>query len=149
MKKLNLLLFLFLTLILSAVSEIRVVITWDFGSQLLLDEKLVLTGRTSALEALKQVAQVETAYGGGFVKGINGTRSEFMGAASSKKDWFVFINGILANTGALDYTLQPGDIEQWDFHTWTFQRSVPAITGGFPQPFAGGFAGRTRPACIQ
>jgi hypothetical protein len=161
-KKLNLLLLLFLLVIPCACSSppppppgsvadaaaVQVVVTRDFGRETILDEKVILSVPTSALEALKQVAQVETAYGGGFVRGINGTSSQFRGAASSKKDWFVFINGMLANTGALDYTLQTGDIMQWDYHTWSFHQSVPAITGSFPQPFSGGYAGQIRPASI-
>jgi hypothetical protein len=158
-KKLNLLLLSFIFVFVCACSspptgstagihEVRIAVTRDFGSEVLLEKKLALSSPASALDALKQVARVETAYGGGFVRGINGLESEFKGPASSRKDWFIYINGMLANTGALDYTLQAGDTEQWDYHTWSFQQTVPAITGSFPQPFSGGYAGKTRPVYI-
>lgn len=126
----------------------RVAVTRDFGNTLLLDKTLDLPEQCNALEALQSAAQVQTAYGGGFVKDINGLKSGGKNSSSSKQDWFVFINGLLANTGALDYALNPGDIQQWDFHTWSFQQMVPAVTGHFPRPFIQGYGGKTRPTVI-
>ena len=44
--------------------------------------------------------------------------------------------------------LQPGDIEQWDFRSWSYSQFVPAMIGSFPQPFVSGFEGNTRPTVI-
>jgi hypothetical protein len=128
--------------------NVRAVITRDFGKEVLSDKTLDLPEKSSAMEALSGVAQIETAYNGGFVKGIDGINSKYQGAASAKQDWFVFINGMLANTGALDYSLHTGDIEQWDFHTWSFHQSIPAVIGHFPQPFKQGYSGQVRPTLI-
>jgi hypothetical protein len=157
-KPVHLLLLFLLVFILSACSsplnnasgvlQTRVVVTRDFGKTVILDETTDLPPDSNALKALQGVTRVETAYSGGFVRGINGLKSEYKNTASLKQDWFVFINGLLANTGALDYTLQPGDIQQWDFHTWSFQQMVPAIIGHFPLPLTQGYEGKTRPAVI-
>jgi len=100
------------------------------------------------MDALKQVAEVETAYGGGFVNAINGVHSGYTGGHTSREDWFISINGITTNTGALDYTLHPGDTEHWDFHDWSFHQFVPALIGDFPEPFLHGYGGVAYPTVI-
>jgi hypothetical protein len=97
---------------------------------------------------LKKVAEVETAYGGGFVNAINGISSGFTGTQQTMTDWFVYINGIQARTGALDYALNNGDIQHWDFHAWGFRQSIPAIIGDFPEPFGHGYGGKISPTII-
>jgi hypothetical protein len=89
------------------------------------------------------VAEVETAYGGGFVKGINGVSSK-----ASGQDWFIYVNGVQTNVGAADYTLSDGDVERWDFHSWRFRQFTPAIVADYPEPFLHGYEGRVRPTVI-
>jgi hypothetical protein len=127
---------------------VRVVVTQDFGSDLILDKSITVSNGSNAMDALKQVAEIETAYGGGFVNGINGTRSQYPGSHSAKKDWFIIANGILTNTSALDYTLHDGDVERWDFHDWSFRHFIPAIIGHFPEPFLHGYEGYVRPTVV-
>jgi hypothetical protein len=125
----------------------RVIITQDFGSELLLDEPVILNSGASALDALERVANVETKYGGGFIEAINGVRSEYS-QATVKKDWFFYVNGMSANVGLMDYELSEGDIEHWDFHDWSFHAFIPAIIGDFPQPFVGGYQGKNLPTVV-
>jgi hypothetical protein len=113
--------------------EATVVVTRDFGKELILEEEVELEPGTNAMAALQAVADVETKYGGGFVQAINGISSEYEGG--SQRDWFYYINGIALNLGAQDYTLQDGDVEHWDFRHWSYLQFVPAIIGDFPQPF--------------
>ncbi len=122
---------------------VRVVVTRDFGGEIMSDETLKVPPGTSAMAALKQVTEVETAYGGGFVSAINGVRS-----GDDKGDWFISVNGIMANGGALAYTLRDGDIQRWDFHDWSFRMFIPAIMGDFPEPLAHGYGGQVRPTLI-
>ncbi|MCD6453500.1 MAG: DUF4430 domain-containing protein [Dehalococcoidales bacterium] len=129
-------------------SQARVVVTLDFGRQVVLDKLAAIGSNTSAMEALREVAEVETAYGGGFVNAINGIRSEYSGSHASRNDWFVYFNGILSNVGALDYRLLPGDIEHWDFRDWSFRQSVSAIIGDFPEPLLHGYGGVVYPTII-
>lgn len=128
-----------------ASKPVRVVATLDFGSQVVLDKYVLPKKGESALEVLQRVAEVETKYGRGFVVGINGIRSRY---PKERKDWFYYVNGILAKVGAGGYKLCPGDVEHWDFHEWGFNAFIPAIIGSFPQPFLSGYGGRTRPTVI-
>jgi len=127
---------------------VRVLATRDFGRELMLDKTVEVPSGTSAMAALMQVAEVETSYGGGFVDAINGVCSGFTGSQSTKMDWFIYINGIQSNTGALDYELRDGDIQHWDFHDWSFRQFTPAIIGEFPEPFLHGYGGVIYPTII-
>jgi hypothetical protein len=129
-------------------SGMRLIISRDFGQTILLDRKMEIQPRSNALSVLQQAARVETGYGGGFVESIDDLRSGYSGSKTNKQDWFYTVNGLAANTGALDYPLQPGDIEQWDFHNWSFRQLLPAMIGHFPQPFSGGVRGRVFPTRI-
>ena len=122
--------------------EVRVIVTQDFGSEVMLEKFVTLSEGSTAMDALQEAATVETQYGGGFVKAINGVASE------AHKDWVFYINGISANKGALDYELHDGDIEHWDFRDWSFHQFVPAIIGDFPQPFSGGYGGEVLPTIV-
>jgi hypothetical protein len=127
---------------------VRVVVSKDFGQQILLDRELEMPVGSSSMAALKQVAEVETAYGGGFVNSINGFSSEFTGGQEKQYDWLVYFNGIQSNAGALDYTMHHGDVQRWDFHHWNFRIFIPAIIGDFPEPFLHGYRGQVKPTVI-
>lgn len=129
-------------------SSVKVVVTRDFGKQILVEQTVIIGEDTTAMDALRQIAKVNTKYGGGFVSAINGIGSEYEGSSNSKKDWFFYINGISSIVGANDYVLRGGDIEHWDFRDWSYHEFVPAIVGDFPQPFLSGFQGKVRPTII-
>jgi len=125
--------------------DTKIVVTQDFGSNLILDKWTALTDSESALDVLQRSTELETAYGGGFITGINGVTSEY---PSQKKDWFFYINGILSNRGGGSYILNPGDIQHWDLRSWTGTGQVSAIIGDFPEPFLHGYAGNISPTII-
>lgn len=127
---------------------VKIAVTQNFGEKLIFEQSLNIKENTSALDALKQVAPVETSYGGGFVSGINGIRSRYAGGVTAREDWFFYVNGLISNVGASDYVLQPGDTEQWDFHSWSLHSFTPAVIGHFPEPFLHGYSGKTRPTVI-
>jgi len=122
--------------------SIHIVVTSDYGREILVEQTLPYSPNLNALAALQQVASIETAYGGGFVKGINGLSSSYHKSSSGRDDWFFYINGMMSNTGALDYNLHNGDTEYWDFHDWSFQKFNPAVIGLLPEPFLHGFRGQ-------
>jgi hypothetical protein len=124
------------------------VITRDFGRTLLADKIVEINQRSDALSALKQAAQVETGYGGGFVNGIDGLRTGHSIGGTQKEDWFYYVNGLAANIGAADYPLSGGDIQQWDFHSWSFRHLIPAMIGHFPEPFKSGCGQKTFPTLV-
>src|SRR6266487_1304067 len=117
-------------------------ITRDRGQHVLAVDR-VKAGQT-AMQALQQTVKVKTSYGGRFVQSIDG----FSGDRSGQRDWFYFVNGYEADSGAADYTLHPGDIEWWDYRSWKHAIHVPVVVGAFPEPFLHGYAGKTRDAAI-
>lgn len=124
-----------------------VVVTKDFGKELILAEEIELKEGTDAMTALQAVAEVETKYGGGFVQAINGLSSEYK-EDNKKRDWLYFINGISLSLGAKDYSLRDGDVEHWDFRDWSYQPMIPAIIGAFPQPYLSGIRGEAKPTAV-
>jgi hypothetical protein len=125
-------------------STATVVVTRDFGQELILAEEINIGDDTNAMTALKAVAEVETKYGGGFVKAIEGLSSE----ESNHLDWLYYINGISLSLGAKDYRLRDGDTEHWDLRDWSYLQFVPAIIGDFPQPFLSGIKGEVKPTAV-
>jgi hypothetical protein len=118
-------------------------VTRDEGRQVLI-VKQVPSGLT-AMQALERVAKVDTRYGGRFVESIDGVS----GSLSKQRDWFYFVNGIEADRGASEYRLHPGDLEWWDYRSWSNGREhVPVVVGAFPEPFLHGYGGKKRPAVV-
>ena len=115
-----------------------VLVTRDFGSQLVIEENVDFKEGLTAMDALQQVAEVETKYGGGFVDAINSIGPGNEESNGQKKDWLFYMNGISVKTGAEGYVLYEGDIEHWDFREWSFRQFIPAIIGEFPEPFLHG-----------
>jgi len=126
----------------------RLVVSRDFGHTVILDTVIAVDDGTTALEALAQHASLETAYGGGFVKSIEGITSGYMSQPVTRKDWFLYVNGILTNTGGLAYRINSGDTIHWYYRDWTFRQSVSSIIGDFPEPFLHGYNGNTAPNVV-
>jgi len=121
---------------------VRILVTTGFGANNLVDVVAGIDADTSAMEALESVAATETSYGGGFVESINGVDG------TGKSDWFYYVNGLTAKTGAADYVLRSGDIEHWDLHSWSSYRGLSAVMGCFPWAFANGYGGERRPSVV-
>ena len=125
------------------IDHVRVVVTTDFGAERLVDETLPLEPGMTALDALSHVADVETAYGGGFVAAINGIGTDGEQAAAARGDWFYFMNGFLAKQSAGQYLLRAGEVEHWDYRGWAFRSMVSATVQSFPTGLAMGYDGTT------
>jgi hypothetical protein len=128
----------------AAEGEATLWVTRDGGAEVLV-ETTVPAGLT-AMQALRQEADVETSYGGRFVDAIEGVA----GDAGAKRDWFFFVNGIEADRGAAEYRLRAGDVLWWDYRSWAGEEMrKPVVVGSFPQPFLSGYAGRRRTAVVR
>jgi hypothetical protein len=125
-------------------STATVVVTRDFGRELVLERETVIEPGTSAMEALQAVAEVATKYGGRFISSIRG----IAGGNGGTEDWFIYINGIAANVGAGDIVLRAGDVEHWDFRDWSYRQFIPAIIGDYPQPFRSGSGADALPTLV-
>ena len=125
--------------------EVHIVITKNFGKELIQEDAISVSYGTSALEALESVAKVETKYGGKFVVSIKNIKSEY---PEKKYDWFFYVNGFLAKEGGGSYILTAGDSIQWDYHNWEYQYHQSAIIGDYPMHFVKGYDGKISPTII-
>jgi Domain of unknown function (DUF4430) len=94
------------------------------------------------MQALDRVAAVKTRYGGRYVRSVDGVDEQ------GRRSWFFYVNGYLADRGAADYRLGPGDVEWWDFRAWRDPAQDPVVVGAFPEPFLHGYDGKRRPAVV-
>ena len=121
--------------------------TRDFGHQRLgpIAVREQVRDSDTAMRFLASERKVTTRYGGGFVQSIDG----LSGSKQGQHDWFYYVNGAEASTGAADFKLSPGDVEQWDFHDWSATMQVPAIVGAYPEPFLHGLEGKRLPTRVE
>ena len=86
-------------------------VTRDHGRQVLVVAR-VPAGLT-AMQALERKTKVKTSYGGRFVVAINGV------ASAPHRDWFFWVNGKAGDRSAAEVRLHAGDLEAWDYRSWT------------------------------
>lgn len=111
-------------------------ITRDRGVTVLFEGR-VDAGQT-VLQALRSRVEVETAYGGRFVKAIDG----LSGSLADGRDWFYFVNGVAPDRGAAEVRLRDGDIAWWDYRRWRGDAEVQVVVGAFPEPLVNGYGER-------
>jgi hypothetical protein len=122
-------------------------VTRDFGDRLLSSERRDKVRQDqTVMRLLRSTSDVETRYGGNFVQEIDGIEG---GGAGGTEDWFYYVNGLLADRGAADYELSPGDVVQWDYRDYRAAMDVRAIVGAFPEPFLHGFDGKRLPTRVE
>lgn len=116
----------------------RLVVTHNYGGKVVFDQTVPLEKDANGLDFSAMYLDVETAYGGSFINGINGTVSGYTGHGihKIKKDWFLYVNGVLSSCGAGDYKLKKGDVVWWDYHDWGENAFTPVMLGAFPRPFS-------------
>jgi hypothetical protein len=139
-----------LVLVLSGCGHVRagsgsasLWITRDRGATVIL-VRTVPAGLT-AMQALDKKADISTRYGGRFVQSIEGVEGDI----SKRRDWFWFLNGVEADRSAADYRLRPGDVEWWDFRSWSSEMREPVVVGAFPEPFLHGWDGKVRTVAVR
>ena len=121
--------------------SVRVVATRDFGAEFMFDRTATVMAGTTAEKALGQVAELRKA--GSYVEGIDGLYG------TSTEYWFYYINGVMADVFASGYKLQPGDMQHWDYHDYSYiMHGCNAIIGDFPEPFLHGYGGEVSPTVV-
>lgn len=110
----------------------RLVATAEGDPTPLLDRRVPVD--QSAMRALRGATDVQTAYAGGFVEGMLGHDSDLDG----RRDWFLFVDGLLADRGAKDVRVRDGQELWWAYRDWSTVRDPWATVGSWPRPFAGG-----------
>lgn len=127
----------------SAGDRVHLMVTRHFGGETLHRSSVELEDGWTVYDLLLETVEVETAGGSGFISGINGIASTMQGAGGGS-DWFYYVNGIMADVGAMDYVLAPGDSVWWDYRSWENSNgSSSAATAGWPHAFLKGYGGRS------
>jgi hypothetical protein len=104
-------------------------VTRDYGAaEVARAETVKATTGLTALRQLETVHKVTTAYGGRYVKSINGATED------DDSSWLFYVDGVESDQGATSIRLKPGQVVQWDFHTWQTIRTGGAIVGAYPLP---------------
>lgn len=115
--------------------DASLLVTRDYGSAVMVDEPAIPVNESSdAMRILDGKAELETAYGGGFVQAIDGFEGKDQGGRAF--DWFYSVNGVVAERGSVDYPVSGGDRVWWDYRDWTDSMMVGAVVGAFPAPFS-------------
>jgi hypothetical protein len=104
-----------------AENATAILVTTDCGADVVLEKTAVDPGQT-ALQALDRVAAIETEDGGLFVTAIEGVEQD----TDAQLAWLYYVNGVAAEKGAAEITLEEGDVEWWDLHDWETTCEVPA-----------------------
>lgn len=123
-------------------------VTRGFGEERLVQARVdPIPGGETVLRLLSRKSEVDTKYGGRFVNAIGGLRSEAEDGA--RRDWFYFVNGIEADTGAAEREVNAGDRVWWDYRDWRAAMRVPAVVGAYPEPFLHGSEGKRFPVRLD
>jgi hypothetical protein len=127
---------------------VQLLITRDFGTRVVLSPRAPsVHGAETAMSLLMRNAKVQTRYAGGFVQSIDGLAGGH--ERSAPVDWFYYVNGIEAPSGAAATKLHGGDRIWWDRHNWSQTDNIPAVVGSFPEPFLHGIDGKRLPVRVQ
>ena len=123
-----------------AKGKATVWVTRDRGSVVLVNARV--PAGLSAVQGLERVAKVGTRYGGRYVRSVNGVSEH------GRSSWFYYVNGYLADRSSAEYRLRAGDVEWWDYRSWTNPAQDPVVVGAFPEPFLHGYDGQRRQAVV-
>jgi hypothetical protein len=123
----------------ATVGTVDLTVTREFGAQKLAESSGEANESDTVMRFLESEAEIETSYGGGFVKSIDGVTEAERGG--HPYDWFFYVNGVLSPVGAAEVSLEGGERIWWDNHDWSASEEVPAVVGSWPAPFTTGWEG--------
>ncbi len=122
-----------------AGKRVDVTVTTDGGSRLLVRRDIPLTRGMTALDAVRQVADVRMGPGN-VVMQINGKGGGRLRAFGPEQaGWMYRINGIEAETDPARFRLKPGSSVWWDLRRHDIYERVPVAIGVFPEPWISGW----------
>ncbi len=125
------------------VGSVQLTVTREFGAEPIVSDSVVAKESDTVMRLLEGSAAIETRYGGGFVKSIEGVAETERGG--DPYDWFFFVDGIESPVGAAEYPLAGEESIWWDYRDWAATNHVPAVVGSWPAPFVHGYEGEPHP----
>jgi hypothetical protein len=124
----------------SGVGTVDLTVTREFGATKMTEKSGEANESDTVMRFLEgEVEGVETRYGGGYVKSIEGIGESERGG--HPYDWFFYVNGVESPVGAAEVNLSGGERIWWDMHDWSATAHVPAVVGSWPEPFTDGWEG--------
>ncbi len=119
-------------------SNVTLVLTRDYGREVLGLESFSPSSGLTAMEMIRNVTEIETRYGGLFLSGAYGLKSNRSGGM----DWFFYVNGYHMDRGLASYQPVEGDVVQVDYHYWGSYGASPGFLSGYPSRLAYGLYGK-------
>jgi hypothetical protein len=131
----------------SKVGSVDLTVTRDFGATKVTEASGEANESDTVMRFLEKEAEIQTRYGGGYVKSIDGLEeSERDG---HPYDWFFWVNGVISPTGAAEVPLEGGEKIWWDIHDWSASEGAPAVVGSWPAPFTTGWEGHAPVVVVE
>jgi hypothetical protein len=91
----------------SKVGSVDLTVTRDFGAKKVTEASGEANESDTVMRFLEKEAEIQTRYGGGYVKSIDGLEeSERDG---HPYDWFFWVNGVISPSGAAEVPLEGGE----------------------------------------
>jgi hypothetical protein len=131
----------------AAVGSVDLAVTRDFGAGKLAESSGEANESDTVMRFLESEDEIETRYGGGYVKSIDGVSESERGG--HPYDWFFYVNGVEAPIGAAEVSLEGGEKIWWDIHDWSASEHVPAVVGSWPAPFTTGWEGHPPVVAVE
>jgi hypothetical protein len=128
------------------VGSVELTVTREYGRVAVLHRQLQARESDTAMRLLEGSVEIETRYGGRFVKAIEGVAEANRGG--DPYDWFYFVDGVESPIGAAEYAAHGGERIWWDYRDWTATNHVAAVVGSWPAPFVDGYLGRRHPVAL-
>jgi Domain of unknown function (DUF4430) len=131
----------------SKVGSVDLTVTRDFGATKLVEASGEANESDTVMRFLEGETEIETRYGGGYVKSIDGLEESQRGG--HPYDWFFWVNGVISPTGAAEVPLEGGEKIWWDIHNWAASEGAPAVVGSWPAPFTTGWEGHAPVVVVE
>jgi hypothetical protein len=131
----------------SKVGSVDLTVTRDFGATKLVEGSGEANESDTVMRFLEKEVEIETRYGGGYVKSIDGLEESNRGG--HPYDWFFWVNGVISPTGAAEVALEGGEKIWWDIHDWSASEGSPAVVGSWPAPFTTGWEGHAPVVVVE
>lgn len=128
------------------VGSVELTVTREYGAVPVVEDSREAKESDTVMRVLEGSAEIETKYGGGYVRSIEGV-SEAQ-RDGDPYDWFFYVDGIEAPIGAADTKVHGGERIWWDYRDWVVTDHVAAVVGSWPAPFTGA-GGRKLPVVLE
>lgn len=96
------------------IGTVTIQLTRDNGEEEISEDEVALYEGDTVMDVMKRNYDIETAYEGEFIHGINGIAPE----EGENYAWMYTVNGEEAMVGATEYELEPGDVVHFDYASW-------------------------------